>query len=884
VPRTRGERDSPCLTRLEPALVGELRVVELSKPGIHHRPGSCSARKVVRTVGHPLTLRRRRAERRAAENPGGSQRCERVPAVHTIPGGHIHGPDRPTEEEDHVQYLTRLAATSAAFVGLTALVVAQSHAAPGVKQPKLKDGALTVQGTAGSDKITLRLQAGDPAILQVDFNDGDAVFSFARANVTSIDVNAGAGDDVAGVDEGNGAFTDTIPTTIDGGSGDDNIIGGSGEETIKGGAGNDSVDAGRGNDTVVLGSGDDSFVWNPGEGSDTVDGRSGNDTMLFNGANIAEQIDLSANGNRLKLFRNIANITMDTSGIEQVDLNALGGADTITVNDVTSTALEALNLDLGANDGQIDRVIVAGTNHGDRITVAGADGAASVAGLATTVNVAHAEAAGDTLTVNAFGGPDTVDASTLTATSFNQFVTDGGDGNDTIAGSQGADVIFGGPGNDSVDGNQASDVATLGDGNDTFVWDPGDGSDIVEGQGGTDTMVFNGANIAENIDLSANGSRLRLFRNVGNITMDTGGVEHVAINAVGGADTVVANDLTGTGVTAATVDLGSNGAGDGSADQVVVSGTSGPDAITVAGSDGSATVSGLAASVSIANTEPANDTLTVNSLAGTDTVDASSLDASSVKLQLNGGDDADQLIGSAGNDLVNGGRGNDVAQLGSGDDSFVWNPGDGSDTAEGQAGTDTMVFNGANIAEQIDLSANGGRLRLFRNVASITMDTGGVEQVNLNALGGVDGITVNDLTGTDVKTVNVDLGSNGAGDGSADTVVVNGTNVADAINVSGSNGSATVSGTAATVNIANAEPANDGLTVNALDGDDAVGAATLANSVLALTVNGGAGADVIVGSAGNDTLLGGPGDDVLSGGPGQDVLDGGPGNNVLIQD
>ena len=127
-----------------------------------------------------------------------------------------------------------------------------------------------------------------------------------------------------------------------------------------------------------------------------------------------------------------------------------------------------------------------------------------------------------------------------------------------------------------------------------------------------------------------------------------------------------------------------------------------------------------------------------------------------------------------------------------------------------------MLFNGANVNEHIDLSANGSRLRFFRDVANITMDTDGVETVNLNVLGGADTVTVNDLTGTDVKVVNVDLGASAAGDGSADNVIVDGTNAADAIAVTGSNGSATVSGTAATVNIANAEPANDALTVNAL--------------------------------------------------------------------
>ena len=92
----------------------------------------------------------------------------------------------------------------------------------------------------------------------------------------------------------------------------------------------------------------------------------------------------------------------------------------------------------------------------------------------------------------------------------------------------------------------------MGAGDDTFVWNPGDGSDIVEGQDGNDTMQFNGANIDENIDLSANGSRLRLTRDVGNVTMDVNGVEKVNFNALGGADTITVNDLSGTDVTEST--------------------------------------------------------------------------------------------------------------------------------------------------------------------------------------------------------------------------------------------------------------------------------------------------------------------------------------------
>jgi hypothetical protein len=123
-----------------------------------------------------------------------------------------------------------------------------------------------------------------------------------------------------------------------------------------------------------------------------------------------------------------------------------------------------------------------------------------------------------------------------------------------------------------------------------------------------------------------------------------------------------------------------------------------------------------------------------------------------------------------------------VLNLGTGKDTALWNPGDGSDTIEGDGGSDTLIFSGSNINETIDLSANGTRVRLFRNVAAVTMDVNGVEQILLQARGGADDVTVNDLSATDVKSVTVDLGAQpgtATGDGAVDTVRVNGTDGVD---------------------------------------------------------------------------------------------------------
>jgi Ca2+-binding RTX toxin-like protein len=336
---------------------------------------------------------------------------------------------------------------------------------------KIQNGTLTVTGTPAADTITLGLRFGDPNTLVVD-SGSPQVLVFDRGQFDKIDVQAGPGNDTLSINESNGVFTDTEATTLEGQDGNDTLRGGSSAEILVGGNGNDFADGNRGADVALLGNGNDTFQWDPGDGSDVVEGQQGNDTMIFNGANIAEKIDLSANGQRLRLFRDVASITMDTDGVETVDINALGGADTLTVNDLSGTDVNSVGANLaasnGAGDGASDNVIVNGTDHRDVVRISGSGGSALVTGLAATVAISGAEVPGDTLSINALGDNDLVDGSHLAADAI-VFHADGGTGNDVLIGGAGNDVLDGGDGNDTLIGGPGVDVLDGGPGNNILI-------------------------------------------------------------------------------------------------------------------------------------------------------------------------------------------------------------------------------------------------------------------------------------------------------------------------------------------------------------------------------------------------------------------------------
>jgi len=746
----------------------------------------------------------------------------------------------------------------------------------GTDTVEVNGGNGTEQFTTTANGTRVRFDRLDPAPFSIDIGTSEKLV-----------LDANGGDDRFSA---TGNLAALIQIAVDGGTGTDTLLGSNGADTLTGGDGNDFVDGQQGNDTAFLGTGDDVFQWDPGDGSDTVEGQADSDRMLFNGSAIAEQFEASANGARVRFARNIGSIVMDLNGVEAIDLNTLGGSDQTTVADLSGTGLVEVNVNQAgtiggsAGDGAADGVIVNGTNGDDIVDVVGSGTSVSVLGLPARVNIANAEGANDALVVNALGGDDSVTATTLAAGVI-KLTIDGGAADDSLLGSQGNDAFLGGGEDDFVFGDNGNDVALMGAGDDVFQWNPGDGNDTLEGQDGADSMLFFGANIAENIDIAANGGRVLFTRDIASVVMDMDDVEGIDFRALGGADNVVVGDLSGTDLTNAGLDLrGPNGGGDGAADSITVNGTQGGDVFGAAGDAGGIAVFGLHTAVSVVSQEQANDRLLLNGQAGDDTVNASSLEADGIQLTMNGGLGADTLIGGEGGDLVNGGDGNDTALMGAGGDTFVWNPGDDNDTLEGQDGLDTMLFNGANIAEHVDVSANGGRVRFFRDIANVVMDLDDLERIDFNALGGADTIEVHDLSGTDATEVNTNLaGSGGIGDGAADNVIVDGTDGDDVAVVTGDAAGVAVLGLAARVDVTGHETANDRLTVNLLGGDDVLEASSLAATGIQLTGNGGGGDDVLIGGDGNDVLNGGAGDDVLIGGPGIDVLDGGGDDDIVIQ-
>ena len=504
-----------------------------------------------------------------------------------------------------------------------------------------------------------------------------------------------------------------------------------------------------------------------------------------------------------------------------------------------------------------------------------------------------------------------------------------GDGNDFVAGEEGDDSILGGAGDDTISAGTGDDTVYGGDGDDTAYL--GAGNDVF-GTYGVDSAgndsVYGGAG---DDSLIGGGEDDRLEGGTGDDTL-SGGVGSDTILGGDGADTVLISDDHDDD----SIDGGEGGPVD--LDTIwfgnFVS-ASGVD-VTYSGDE--------SGSYSYFDTAATGDFQAIEALSLTDnndSVDGSASDAA-LSVQGQGGDDT--LTGGNGDDDLDGGGGDDLITGNGGSDSLTG--GDGNDTID--AGPEFQAFpeysevtgtsqtlTGSNGNPDFDhaVTTDGAAV----DTGSIPLDGGasldgyqlgdGVDANETHAhsftqpvasailtLAGIDpaetvviwldgvAIDLNDAIANGL--VSFDPGTTGYvidGAGAiaaippvpaepfpAELIILQPFTTLSVQNLStGGSGGGTVYTLLVDTNSPAAYAADDD-TVDGGAGDDLVTTGTGADLVLGGagndTVDAGTGNDEVWGEAGDDSLSGGEGDDLLSGGDGQDTIDGGEDRDSISGD
>lgn len=475
------------------------------------------------------------------------------------------------------------------------------------------DGNDTLNGLAGNDYLI-----GGAGNDRLDGGAGDD------------DMFAGKGDDV-----------------LEGGDGVDYMMGGAGNDTLNGGNGNDVLTGGAGNDTLNGGRGNDIYHFNRGDGRDTVDEAAlGTETFQESYTYTAQVLQTRTSGKSSYQVWINETRTGYRTGVRAVD----GGEDTLEFGraiDISDIMLERVGSDL-----LISLLPVSGTEVTDSITVKGwttpqyrvenlrfiNDFAVDIGDI---VDARKGTAGNDVLTAN------TADATWL----------GGGAGNDTLNGSNTADVLHGAAGNDTLNG---------GTGDDIYIFARGDGKDVLYDSGsagigtdknrpGGDKLLFGTDITMDDLVFQRSGSDMLIY------LRDRANPEG-ALSAL--ENSVTVRNWANTSNRVEVFQFFDGKDFDVSELTNTYLGRDGQDvADTLTGSTSADWMDGFAG----------NDILHAG--AGKDFV--------------LGGTGNDALWGEAGNDLLSGGAGNDTVYGGDGDDVVSGDV--GNDAMYGEAGADVMA-------------------------------------------------------------------------------------------------------------------------------------------------------------------------------------------------
>lgn len=336
--------------------------------------------------------------------------------------------------------------------------------------------------------------------------------------------------------------------------------------------------------------------------------------------------------------------------------------------------------------------------------------------------------AGDNL-LSGFGGNDRILGRAGNDT------LEGGDGQDTLFGETGADSLFGGDGDDRlfvdiddvlIDGGAGFDRVIVRDSRDFSIDQAATGIERVDAGAGNDTL-----------DASGLTGRAMQFGNAGNDTL-TGGAGHDLLRGGEGDDLIRGNAGNDALFGDAGVDALYGGAGNDrlyvDVEDSVIDGGAGFDQIVVQ------TSAGFSIDQAATSIERADGN------AGDDRFDASAVNERVLHFGKGGND---TLIGGAGNDFQRGGDGDDSIFGGAGNDNLFGDA--GADALSGGDGDDRLNIDRDDTV--IEGGAGFDRV-VFRDTSDFSIDLAatGVERVDSGI--GNDVLDGSGLTGRSVQTGN----------------------------------------------------------------------------------------------------------------------------------
>jgi Ca2+-binding RTX toxin-like protein len=296
----------------------------------------------------------------------------------------------------------------------------------------------------------------------------------------------------------------------------------------------------------------------------------------------------------------------------------------------------------------------------------------------------------------------------------------GGAGNDILSGGNGKDFMWGGAGNDVIAAGGGDATMSGGSGADAFQFGAGGFGDdtIVDFQFGVDTLQFFAGSLSatQNVSISS-------FAQLQQAVADFG----LTVSAIDGTDGILIEGFRG-GNTLTLM---------GAADEQF--GTVAPNS-NIAGSSGADTLFGNQGNNHII-AGAGNDTIYAGD--GVDLVqggtgnDVISGDAGNDSLSGQAGNDT--IFGGAGNDVVVGGTGDDILTGDDGNDAFQFSAGYGHDTVTDFENGDTVTFflgtvdNSHNVSatsvDDLHQIAVDSSLPVAINGDSVTLTTNGGDSV-----------------------------------------------------------------------------------------------------------------------------------------------------------